>query len=83
MPLVSVVFLIAVLVPIYWAIYVATKPSPPLMLSCPKCESLTRRGKRPAWQILLSILLFPFGLLTLLAGRNPTRCDKCGFHWQA
>lgn len=52
-------------------------------LSCPKCETLTRRGGRPAWQIIVSVLLFPIGLLALLAARNPTVCDKCGYRWLA
>jgi hypothetical protein len=52
-------------------------------LSCPKCDALTRRGGRPAWQILVSIFLFPIGLLALLGSRNPTVCEKCGYRWLA
>ncbi len=52
-------------------------------LSCPKCDALTRRGGRPAWQIIVSVLLFPIGLLALLAARNPTVCEKCGYRWLA
>jgi len=52
-------------------------------LSCPKCDTLTRRGGRPAWQIIVSVLLFPIGLLALLAARNPTVCEKCGYRWLA
>jgi hypothetical protein len=52
-------------------------------LSCPKCDALTRRGGRPAWQIVVAILLFPIGLLALLAGRKPTVCEKCGYRWMA
>jgi len=52
-------------------------------LSCPKCGTLTERGARPGWQILLSIIFFPLGLLSLLAGRNPTECHKCNFRWMA
>jgi len=52
-------------------------------LSCPKCDALTRRGGRPAWQILVSIFLFPIGLLALLGARNPTVCEKCGYRWLA
>ena len=51
-------------------------------LSCPKCNELTPRGSRPVYQLICSICLFPFGLLTLLAGRNPTVCRSCGFRWQ-
>jgi len=50
-------------------------------LSCPKCDTLTRRGGRPAWQIIVSILLFPIGLLALLAARKPTVCAHCGYRW--
>ena len=52
-------------------------------LSCPKCDALTRRGGRPAWQILVSIFLFPIGLFALLGSRNPTVCEKCGYRWLA
>jgi hypothetical protein len=50
-------------------------------ISCPKCEHLSTLGLRPLIQIVCSIFLFPFGLLTLLAGRNPTVCGKCGHRW--
>jgi hypothetical protein len=52
-------------------------------LSCPKCHVLARRGGIPAWQIIVSICLFPVGLLALLGGRKPTQCPECRFTWQA
>ena len=57
-------------------------PKSRFLLSCPKCGELTPRGGRPLFQIVCSVLLFPFGLLTLLAGRDPTVCKACGFRWQ-
>lgn len=52
-------------------------------VSCPKCNTLTRKGGYKAWQIIVAICFFPLGLLALLADKNPTRCYKCGFTWQA
>ena len=52
-------------------------------ISCPKCGELVKRGGFRGWQILLSIFLFPIGLLFLLAGREPSRCTKCGHSWIA
>lgn len=48
------------------------------MISCPKCGKLTGQGGFYGWQILVSICLFPVGLLSLLAGRKPTECSVCG-----
>ena len=51
-------------------------------ISCPKCNELTKRGGYKGWQIFVSICFFPIGLLSLLADRNVTRCQKCGHTWQ-
>lgn len=53
------------------------------MLSCPKCEMVVLRGGYTVWQWLVAILFFPFGLLVLALGREPTRCPYCKFIWQA
>jgi hypothetical protein len=50
-------------------------------LSCPKCSELTKKGGYNVWQIVVSICFFPVGLLSLLAGRKPTVCQKCGHAW--
>lgn len=60
-------------------------------LSCPRCASLSVRGGKPGWPyalaILLSIFMFPLGLLAwlvpLLIPRTPTRCPRCAFTWVA
>ena len=52
-------------------------------ITCTKCGSLTDRAGFPTWAIIVSICLFPIGLLALLAGRKPTTCGKCGMTWQA
>ncbi len=52
------------------------------MLSCPKCGGVAERGGFAIWQWIISICFFPLGLLSLLAGRKPTVCTKCGFSWQ-
>ncbi|MGC8828151.1 MAG: hypothetical protein ACP5MG_01180 [Verrucomicrobiia bacterium] len=52
-------------------------------ISCPKCNELTKRGGYQWWQYVVSIIFFPIGLLSLLAGRKPTTCQKCGYTWQA
>jgi hypothetical protein len=53
------------------------------VVSCPKCNAITSQAGFPVWAIIVSICLFPFGLLALLAGRKPTRCPSCGFTWQS
>jgi hypothetical protein len=52
-------------------------------VSCPECHTMTQQGGFPTWTIVVSICLFPVGLLALLAGREPTVCPKCKFTWQA
>ena len=52
------------------------------LITCPKCNTTTPRAGFPGWAILLSIVLFPIGLLVLLAGRKPTHCAKCGNYFQ-
>jgi len=52
------------------------------MVSCPKCSKTTKGGGFPTWTIVVSICLFPVGLLALLAGRKPTVCQHCGHSWQ-
>ncbi|MSS70955.1 MAG: DUF2367 domain-containing protein [Candidatus Latescibacteria bacterium] len=51
------------------------------LISCPKCRSMVRRGGFPVWVILMSIGLFPIGLLALLVGRKPTVCPSCRYTW--
>lgn len=51
-------------------------------LSCPKCGELTQKGSYFTWQIIVAILLFPIGLLALLADKKVTVCKKCGHTWQ-
>lgn len=53
------------------------------MISCPKCEKLTGRGGFAVWQILVSIVLFPIGLLALCFGRKPAQCRSCGMRFIA
>lgn len=52
-------------------------------ISCPKCGKFIKRGSFRGRQILLSIFLFPIGLLFLLAGREPSRCTNYGHSWIA
>ena len=52
------------------------------MISCPKCGKSVGQGGFYTWQILVSICLFPLGLLALLAGRQPTKCSECGHIFQ-
>jgi hypothetical protein len=51
-------------------------------VSCPKCTTLTEKQGFPAWTIVVSICLFPIGLLALLAGRKPSVCTSCGQTWK-
>lgn len=48
------------------------------LVNCPKCGKATSQGGFRVWQIIVSICLFPVGLLSLLAGREPTKCQHCG-----
>ena len=52
-------------------------------VSCPKCGHLTRESGFSLWQYLVSIFFFPLGLLSLLAGRKPTKCENCGYIWRS
>lgn len=52
------------------------------LITCPKCQTTNKRRGFPAWVIILAILLFPFGLLFLLVGREPTKCCQCGTYIQ-
>jgi len=52
-------------------------------LSCPKCGTDTLRGSFATWQIIVSIIFFPVGLLSLAAGRKPNECPKCGYKWES
>ena len=52
-------------------------------ISCPKCGNLCEQGGYKKWQILVAVFGFPWGLLALLAGKNPTQCINCGFTWQS
>ena len=53
----------------------------PSRVSCHKCSNLAYRGKFATWQIVLSVVLFPLGLLSLLAGRGTNECPHCGYIW--
>lgn len=43
---------------------------------CPRCGS-EMTEKFSAWQIVVSILLFPIGLISLAAGKKK-KCSRCG-----
>jgi hypothetical protein len=66
-------------------------PSTAGLISCPKCAGLALRGSKPGWPyvlaILLSIFVFPYGLVAwiapLLVSRAPTCCPACRFLWIA
>lgn len=51
------------------------------VINCPKCGGLAKRGGFAVWQILVSIFFFPIGLVSLVAGRQPNRCNNCGHTW--
>lgn len=51
-------------------------------ISCPKCNSLTEQGGYASWQWIVSICFFPIGLLSLLAGRQPSSCKNCNYAWR-
>lgn len=51
-------------------------------VTCVQCGSITPRGRFATWQVLVSICLFPFGLLSLFLGRKATTCRNCGHCWQ-
>jgi hypothetical protein len=53
------------------------------LVTCPKCNSQVNRSGYPVWVIIVAICFFPLGLLALLAGREPSRCQQCGNVWQA
>ena len=55
----------------------------PARISCHKCSNLAYRGKYATWQIVLSVVLFPIGLLSLLAGRGTNECRECGYIWNS
>lgn len=72
---------LVILVGIVALVVLAVRNHRPQMVSCLKCSSLTKRGGYSAGQILCCVLLFPIGLLSLLGGRKPTVCTKCGYTW--
>lgn len=53
-----------------------------LILLCPKCNELTKKGDYKKWQTTIAICLFPFGLIALLAGRTSTICQNCNHTWE-
>lgn len=53
------------------------------VVSCPQCNSTTERGGYQTWQIIVAICFFPIGLLALLAGRKPSKCNSCNHTWVA
>ena len=64
------------------AIYVIFQSPSKLGVECPHCRGRTPRAGFPIWAIVVSILFFPWGLLALVLGRQPTQCKHCGlvFH---
>ena len=81
-PLFSFLPLIAIIV-IFYFIYRLIKGKKVTQISCPKCRNLCNQGGYKNWQILIAVFGFPWGLLALLAEKNPTECINCGFIWQA
>jgi hypothetical protein len=47
------------------------------LVHCPKCGELVKQEGFEVWQYIVSICLYPIGLLSLLAGRKPSVCYKC------
>lgn len=65
-------------------------PTSSLGMICPNCGNMNvGGGDRPSWVvvviILVSIFLFPIGLLSLLllGVKDPYFCIDCGFSWKA
>jgi len=52
-----------------------------LILLCPKCNELTKKGNYKKWQTTVAICFFPIGLIALLAGRTATTCQNCNYTW--
>jgi hypothetical protein len=73
----------AVLDEAVWVLAAHQLNVPQRLLACPKCNTSQKRAGYPAWVIVVSVCLFPFGLLALLVGRKPTKCEQCGFTWKA
>jgi hypothetical protein len=73
----------AVLDEAVWVLAAHLLNVPQRLLACPKCNTSQKRAGYPAWAIVVSVCLFPFGLLALLVGRRPTKCVQCGFTWNA
>lgn len=48
------------------------------VISCSQCHKGIKRGGFPVWTIIVSIVLFPVGLLSLLVGRKVVACPFCG-----
>ena len=54
------------------------QPYKPIAVNpCPRCGS-EMRVKYRGWQIAISIIFFPLGLLSLLAGKRK-KCPNCGY----
>jgi hypothetical protein len=53
------------------------------LVKCPKCEKIIEEAGFRGWQIICAILVFPFGLLALLADKKPTICFQCQTIFQA
>lgn len=53
------------------------------LITCPKCSKMTPQAGFATWQIVVSICFFPLGLLSLLAGRQVTKCNECGHIFQS
>ncbi len=73
----------AVLDEAVWVLAAHQLNVPQRLLACPKCNTSQKRPGYPAWAIVVSVCLFPFGLVALLVGRKPTKCAQCGFTWKA
>lgn len=56
---------------------------PRRLLTCPQCNTSQKRSGYPAWAIVVSVCLFPLGLIALMVGRKPTKCMQCGLTWKA
>jgi hypothetical protein len=73
----------AVLDEAVWVLAAHQLNVPQRLLACPKCNTSQKRAGYPAWAIVVSVCLFPFGLLALMVGRKSTMCIQCGFTWKA
>lgn len=57
--------------------YQQPSTQPRMINPCPKCGSEMQQKYR-VWQILISIIFFPIGLISLAAGKG-LKCPNCGY----